>query len=394
NPVRDECASDAGRSRPNDSRVMRTNFGDTTAEIFREHSDSPVINGVQLTPPTIANSFNKESDYAVIDVSVKSVATSADATSRPGILNPTEEEELYLDTINKIPGLRKILCLIYADSDLYGQILSMNNFIKNSNIGDTGKLDYFKTIDKVSVSLNEICENHEIPEDNRIYLKNLALHYSSSLFEKKLWDKFTSSEGDYANIEPDYATIEGEGGDDIRTENNYEIMYEIMERINQSVGEPIYMNISPTKSESERIDQAEKDDKPVEVKENDYENQSVGELIYMNISPIKSESERIDQAEKDDKPVEVKENDYEITARINQSVGDDKAIEMEKNNPGVNTPYMLMGKDDKENIDPRQESDLADSTYMTMTRKNFFGTNSTAEKEVIRESTNPLMLTV
>ncbi|MFZ0219283.1 MAG: hypothetical protein WAL30_03655, partial [Candidatus Aquirickettsiella sp.] len=42
NPVRDECASDAGRSRPNDSRVMRTNFGDTTAEIFREHSDSPV----------------------------------------------------------------------------------------------------------------------------------------------------------------------------------------------------------------------------------------------------------------------------------------------------------------------------------------------------------------
>ena len=40
NPVRDECASDAGRSRPNNSRVRRTNFGDTTAEIFREHSDS------------------------------------------------------------------------------------------------------------------------------------------------------------------------------------------------------------------------------------------------------------------------------------------------------------------------------------------------------------------
>gem|GEM_PF-1269571 len=40
NPIRDECASDAGRSRPNNSRVMRTNFGDTTAEIFREHSDS------------------------------------------------------------------------------------------------------------------------------------------------------------------------------------------------------------------------------------------------------------------------------------------------------------------------------------------------------------------
>ncbi|MFZ0218780.1 MAG: hypothetical protein WAL30_01045 [Candidatus Aquirickettsiella sp.] len=32
----------ATRSRPNDGRVMRTNFGDTTAEIFREHSDSPV----------------------------------------------------------------------------------------------------------------------------------------------------------------------------------------------------------------------------------------------------------------------------------------------------------------------------------------------------------------
>jgi hypothetical protein len=32
--------SDAGRSRPNNSRVMRTNFGGTTAEIFREHSDS------------------------------------------------------------------------------------------------------------------------------------------------------------------------------------------------------------------------------------------------------------------------------------------------------------------------------------------------------------------
>ena len=42
NPIRDECASDAGRSRPNNSRVMRTNFGDTTAEIFREHSDSLV----------------------------------------------------------------------------------------------------------------------------------------------------------------------------------------------------------------------------------------------------------------------------------------------------------------------------------------------------------------
>ena len=40
NPIRDECASDAGRSRSNNSRVMRTNFGDTTAEIFREHSDS------------------------------------------------------------------------------------------------------------------------------------------------------------------------------------------------------------------------------------------------------------------------------------------------------------------------------------------------------------------
>jgi len=40
NPIRDECASDAGRSRPNNSCVMRTNLGDTTAEIFREHSDS------------------------------------------------------------------------------------------------------------------------------------------------------------------------------------------------------------------------------------------------------------------------------------------------------------------------------------------------------------------
>jgi len=43
NPMRDECASDAGRSRPNNSRVMRTNFGDMTAEIFREYSDSLVI---------------------------------------------------------------------------------------------------------------------------------------------------------------------------------------------------------------------------------------------------------------------------------------------------------------------------------------------------------------
>ena len=43
NPTRDECASDAGRSRPNNSRVMRTNFGDTTAEIFREHSDSLAV---------------------------------------------------------------------------------------------------------------------------------------------------------------------------------------------------------------------------------------------------------------------------------------------------------------------------------------------------------------
>jgi len=42
NPIRDECASDAGRSRPTNSCVMRTNFGDTTAEIFREHSDSLV----------------------------------------------------------------------------------------------------------------------------------------------------------------------------------------------------------------------------------------------------------------------------------------------------------------------------------------------------------------
>ena len=40
---RDECASDEGRSRPTFSRVMRTNFGDTTAEIFREHSDSLVL---------------------------------------------------------------------------------------------------------------------------------------------------------------------------------------------------------------------------------------------------------------------------------------------------------------------------------------------------------------
>jgi len=47
NPVRDECASGAGR---NDSRVMRTNFGDTTAEIFREHSDSLANYQNFLTP--------------------------------------------------------------------------------------------------------------------------------------------------------------------------------------------------------------------------------------------------------------------------------------------------------------------------------------------------------
>jgi len=42
NSVRDECTSDAGRSGLNIGHVMQTNFGDTTAEILREHSDSLV----------------------------------------------------------------------------------------------------------------------------------------------------------------------------------------------------------------------------------------------------------------------------------------------------------------------------------------------------------------
>lgn len=141
-----------------------------------------------------SNILEKFSYDSSFDQSVKQTK------QRAKILTP-DEELLFplIRIINTHPQLKDILNKIRF-SELYDQIKLIQNFPNGALINHIENIDFIEIITKIGLSLNTIIKDLNIPEDQCISLKNLALNSSLYLFKHDLWNEFMPIEMDYAMI--------------------------------------------------------------------------------------------------------------------------------------------------------------------------------------------------
>lgn len=167
-----------------------------------------IPNGDQLAFP-VTKLTNSENDYAVIDecfIGLKENNDKLESTvkaPRARILNPEEEQLAYLDNINNTPGLSEILHSIYFDSDLYNQIILMQQFSNHFTLDNPKNINFFEIVNKVNESLIEIITKLS-SESHTHSLKELALKNTLFLSKNNLWSRFMHKEAEYETIEGEY----------------------------------------------------------------------------------------------------------------------------------------------------------------------------------------------